>query len=361
MTGRGVDQVLPHPGDPGLREPVVDDARDYVELAEAAHGPVPAPVDFDYVWGDALSVLAREGPGAIVVNLETSVTTSCDFWPSKGIHYRMHPANVECLAAARVDVCCLANNHVLDFGRAGLVETIGTLESAGIAYAGAGRDLDAALRPARVGLPGGGALLVFGFGTESSGIPTAWAAAAERPGVSLLHDLSEATADGIVARVRRTKRAGDIVVASVHWGGNWGYEVPAEHVRFAHRLVEGGVDVVHGHSSHHVRPIEVHRGKLILYGCGDLLTDYEGIRGHERWRGDLGVMYLATVATEDGSLVDLRMAPLQMNRMRLARVAPSDAAWLAGALNRICEPFGTRVDDAKDGTIGLRTVAPRTR
>ena len=48
-------------------------------------------------------------------------------------------------------------------------------------------------------------------------------------------------------------------------------------IRFAHRLIDAGVDVVHGHSSHHPRPIEVYRGKLILYGCGDTIDDYEGI------------------------------------------------------------------------------------
>src|SRR5919108_6014066 len=74
MLGRGVDQVLPHPGDPALREGYVRDARDYVALAEAANGPVPRPVGFDWPWGDALDVLAEAAPDVRVVNLETSVT-----------------------------------------------------------------------------------------------------------------------------------------------------------------------------------------------------------------------------------------------------------------------------------------------
>lgn len=62
-------------------------------------------------------------------------------------------------------------------------------------------------------------------------------------------------------------------LAPDHWGGNWGYAVPAAHVRFAHGLIRAGADIVHGHSSHHVRPFETFDGKLILYGCGDFLDD----------------------------------------------------------------------------------------
>ena len=75
------------------------------------------------------------------------------------------------------------------------------------------------------------------------------------------------------------------MVASVHWGSNWGYDIPREQTVFAHRLIdEAGVDIIHGHSSHHVRAIEVYKDRLILYGCGDFLNDYEGISGYEEFR-----------------------------------------------------------------------------
>jgi poly-gamma-glutamate synthesis protein (capsule biosynthesis protein) len=109
MTGRGVDQVLPHPSDPRLHEGYVKNAREYVELAERAHGPIPAPVDFPYVWGDLRAELAHVPPDVRIVNLETSITRSDDYWMGKGINYRMHPDNVPCLTAARID-CCVANN-----------------------------------------------------------------------------------------------------------------------------------------------------------------------------------------------------------------------------------------------------------
>jgi poly-gamma-glutamate capsule biosynthesis protein CapA/YwtB (metallophosphatase superfamily) len=94
ITGRGVDQVLPYPVRPVLYESYVQDAREYVQLAEAANGPIARPVSFDYIWGDALEELQRFGTDARIVNLETSITSNEEPWPAKGIDYRMHPKNV---------------------------------------------------------------------------------------------------------------------------------------------------------------------------------------------------------------------------------------------------------------------------
>ena len=97
MIGRGVDQILPHPSKPHLFEPYVRSALDYVEIAEQLHGPIRRPVDFAYIWGDALAELERARPDARIINLETAITTAEDAWPGKGIHYRMHPANAATL------------------------------------------------------------------------------------------------------------------------------------------------------------------------------------------------------------------------------------------------------------------------
>jgi poly-gamma-glutamate synthesis protein (capsule biosynthesis protein) len=193
-----------------------------VKLAEAASGPIPRPVDPAYVWGDALVELSRVRPQVRIVNLETAVTVSEDSWTGKGIHYRMHPGNVDCLTAAGIDCSVLANNHVLDWGYAGLLETLATLHAAGIETAGAGRDEAEAEAPAEIPLPEGGRVLVFAFGCESAGVPPEWEAGSGRAGVSFLPDLSDSTAERIALRVRAAKRPFDISVVSVHWGGNWG-------------------------------------------------------------------------------------------------------------------------------------------
>jgi len=196
---------------------------------------------------------------------------------------------------------------------------------------------------------------VFALGVESSGIPPEWAATTGRPGVNFQWDLSGPVVQKIAERIQAVKREGDIAVASIHWGGNWGYGIPREQVEFAHALIdEAAVDVIHGHSSHHPKGIEVYRGRLILYGCGEFVDDYEGIAGHERFRADLVLMYFPTIRRSDNRLVQLEMVPLQLRRFRLNRASRGDTQWLKESLSRSGEPFGTWVELGPDDTLALR-------
>src|SRR5215210_990306 len=303
MTGRAIDQLLPHPGDPTLRESVVTDARTYITLAEQTNGPIQAPIDYTWPWGEALQIVEQFAPDVRLLNLETSITAGGEFARGKAVHYRMHPDNVGCLTVIRPDVCALANNHILDFGYEGLTDTLRTLREAGIRGAGAGLDVSEAERPVVVGR-----VVIASCGMGSSGIPRGWAATGRHPGVAYVADLSERSATTVADRVLASKGPGDIAVVSVHWGSNWGYDVDDTQIRFAHRLIDDGVDVVHGHSSHHPRPIEIYRGKLITYGCGDTIDDYEGIGTFEAFRHELRLLYFASVETTG---VTLQMVPMR--------------------------------------------------
>ncbi|WP_405231287.1 CapA family protein [Lentisalinibacter salinarum] len=344
MTGRGIDQIQARSVPPELHEPWVRNAMDYVRLAERESGPVPQPVDPAYVWGEALPVWAGTPHDLSFVNLETGITTSNDFWPSKGIHYRMHPDNVACLRAAGIDGCTLANNHVMDLGYRGLEETLTTLEGAGIAVTGAGRDAAAAAKPAVFPLADGSRVVVHGFALGSGGVPEDWAAGRARAGVNRLPDLAPQTADAVADAMLAGRRAGDVTVASIHWGGNWGYEISRDERHFARRLVDSGAaDVIHGHSSHHPKGMERHRGKLILYGCGDFLNDYEGIGGHEAFRPWLSLMYFVTVDPGSGRATALTMVPLAIRRLRLVTARPEDAEWLARRLEKAAPGEAARI------------------
>ncbi len=260
MTGRGIDQVLPHPCAPQLFEQWAHSANDYVDLAQQASGAIGRGLDYAHPWGDALAVLQEQRPDARLVNLETAVTTSEDAQPGKGIHYRMHPENLPCLVSAgdrllrsrqqpraglgpcraRADTgdrCmrpgCARRGPVAMRRRPRRPPCIAP------ARAGAGAGLRVSPRPAaarlRIGLRGDRAC-----------------------GVNLLESFRRRGAGDCAPRWRATGRPGDIVVVSVHWGGNWGFEIPREERAFAHALVDaGGADIVHGHSSHHVKGIEV--------------------------------------------------------------------------------------------------------
>ena len=350
MTGRGIDQIQRHRCDPLLFEPWVRNARDYVRLAERVNGPIQAPVDPAYCWGEALAAIEARRPDLRIINLETAITARGTPWPGKGIHYRMHPDNLGVLAAARPDCCVLANNHVLDWGREGLADTLDALDRAGIACPGAGASAMTARAPAILTLPGGGRLLVFSRATADSGLLDGWAAGPGCSGVALLESLDEAAAQDLAAEVARWRRPGDLVLLSVHWGGNWGAEIPAQQRRFARRLIDlGAVDLVHGHSSHHARAPEVWRGRLIIDGCGDLINDYEGIGREGPYDPAAVCLWFARIA-RDGALQGLEVVPLRLSRLQLVRADAEARRSLRALLLHDSARSGIELVDQADGS-----------
>ena len=354
MIGRGIDQVLPHPSDPLIHESCIVDAREYVDLAESKNGPIQKPVDFDYIWGDALEELEQLAPDLRVINLETSITKSGDYWEGKGINYKMNPENISCITAANIDYCSLANNHTLDWGYSGLIETLETLNRAHIKTAGAGLTLQAAEAPAIMEVAKKGRVIVFSFGSETSGIPLSWAASEDKSGVNWLRNFSDKTVEHIKAKVHAVKHPRDIVVASIHWGGNWGYEIPQAQIEFAHKLIDNAsVNIIHGHSSHHIKGIEIYKDRPIIYGCGDFLNDYEGIRGYEGFRHDLSLMYFASMDPFTGNLVYFQMTPTQIKHFQVNRASKLDLLWIRDVLDREGNPFGNWVELSKENSLML--------
>ncbi|MFP4432428.1 MAG: CapA family protein [Spirochaetota bacterium] len=346
MLGRGIDQIQRHRVDPVLFEPAVRDARDYVSLAERRAGPIPRNVSPDYIWGDALGVLEKHRPGLILGNLETSITQSGDFDPTKGIHYRCHPENVAILSSLGTNstlAVTLANNHVLDLGEVGLRETLSILEAAGVPFAGAGITATEAHRGIRLDPQDGSkpvALVAACLG--DSGVPEEWNAGNRRPGVFRLPGLGSEAMALIKESLSPYPREEHTTVLSIHWGSNWGYDVSEDKQRFARSLVDQGVvDIVFGHSSHHPKPFEIRRGKPIFYGAGDFVNDYEGIRGHESYRPELALLYLVdrgsrgTDAAQQGwETPSLRLAPFERYKMRLRAAGEEKRRWIAKTLSR---------------------------
>lgn len=341
MLGRGIDQCMAQHVDPRLVEPQVRDARDYVQLAERRHGPITVPLSAPAPWGEALAWLQADASRLRVVNLETAITTHPGPWIGKAVHYRMHPANVRCLQAVRIDACSLANNHVLDWGAEGLAETLQVLRRARIRWAGAGLNGRQAERPARLPLAAGGALLLFAWAFPSSGVPLSWQARPDQPGVALLERIDAASLAQMQRCIAGQRRPGDRVVVSLHWGANWVEAIPEPHRWLARRLIDqAGVDVVFGHSAHHPLPLELHRGRLILYGCGDLINDYEGLPAHGGWRSDLVCLYGLDLDADTGALRALELRPFQIRGFQLRLPERPEREWLAARIGLAAAPSG---------------------
>lgn len=358
MTGRGIDQILPHPSDPKIHESYVKNAKNYVELAEVLSGHISTPVKYEYPWGEAIPILEYIQPDAKIINLETSITTSND-WENKGINYRMHPENTPFLVSAKIDCCSLANNHILDWGNSGLEETLHTLHHNNIKTTGAGSNLKEAQTPVILEVSNHGRILIFSIGTPTSGIPPTWKASEYTPGINYLPDLSLNHIDTIAAQISTIKNPMDVVVLSIHWGPNWGYDIPQEYQIFARSLIDkAGVDIVYGHSSHHFKGIEYYKEKLILYGCGDFLNDYEGIAGFEAFRSNLVLMYFPTINFQNGKLVNLKIFPLKLKKFTLINLSNEELKWVHFTLNCEGNPLNARFDlheDHKHKSFCLKT------
>ena len=220
-----------------------------------------------------------------------------------------------------------------------------TLRERGVAFAGAGGHTREAEAPAVLPLGEGVRAVILAAATPDSGVPEDWEARLDRPGVNLVNRFSDAE----LARLREAKnracRRQDLSIASLHWGGNWGYRVPPSHRRFAHRLIDqAGFDVVFGHSSHHPKEIEIHSGKLILYGAGDLINDYEGIGGHSEYDPDLGLLYFAGVDPSSGILTRLEIVPFVRRRLRLEYADEPRTSRVAELLAREARRNGTALE-----------------
>ena len=271
----------------------------------------------------------------------------------KGINYRMHPRQRPLPAAAGIDCCVLANNHVLDWGLAGLVETLDDAEAGGHRHRRCGPHARAAAATRRPGVSGGGrAPGLRPTPCTSSGIPPDWAARPRRPGVNragrpVAGQPVGRGPDRALAAPGRHR-----VVVSIHWGGTG-----ATRSRRAARLRpppggRGGVDIVHGHSSHHPRASRSTAGARPLR----LRRLPQRLRGDRRIRGvpePACASRTSRPSTPRRAPRRARARPLRARRFRLQRATRADAEWLQRTLDREGRTLGTRVELTADGALSV--------
>ena len=391
MLARLIDQLLPN----------------HVNSAKDAHSAArfksqnPSLSEENYTpsspWGTALPLLRTSD--LLLINLETSATTSNEAWPNKTYNYRMHPANLApVLHAAHVDYASLANNHILDYSEEGLVETVWTLKGARVSFAGAGETTDEAFKPAVLWLPrrvqeyhsrhaDGEALLPSRMGDsernelDQGGYAVHVYSVSDHPAewntVPAFHfiNYSSATRDRLRHLLVRGEGVGSesesasctLKIISVHWGPNYTWR-PAERIRSLARFLvdDCGVDIVHGHSSHHVQGVEVYRGKVIIYGCGDFVDDY-AVR--MSFRNDLGAVWRVIVReVEDsgrdgkkGLVLDrLEVFPTRIKEFRacMLDVDDKDHEWVEEKVKSLSRELGTVVREelGADGQVLIDIV-----
>jgi poly-gamma-glutamate capsule biosynthesis protein CapA/YwtB (metallophosphatase superfamily) len=197
-----------------------------------------------------------------IINLECPVSTRGTA-VQKAFAFRCDPAALPAARAAGVDVANFANNHIRDFGRDALLDSIRHAHEAGIAPVGVGADLAAATTPALVER-GGWRIAVLGFGGV---VPDAsWLATPHSPGLASGDDL-----DLMVEAVRAADAVADLVFVTIHWGMELDTTPRPDDTRFAEAMIEAGADGIFGHHQHRLGPLGVHEGRPIAWGLGNFV------------------------------------------------------------------------------------------
>lgn len=276
------------------------------------------------------------------VNLEAPLTTR-GVRAEKQNTLRADPAQVEDLLASGVDLVSLANNHMLDYGIDGLLDTLEVLKRAGVEQVGAGRNLDAAREGVVLEGPGG----KVSFLAFASTLPQGFAAAEERPGIAPIHVTAafvvenplameqpgtpppvvtfplQRDVDATVEAVQRVKSQADFVVVSAHWGVA-GQDAIMDYQREVGRaLVDAGCDLILGHHPHRLHGVEFYRGKPIFYSLGNFVFEPlppAGNSPHLSFRGRMTAANVYGVMRREGTMVDLRVSGNEIRELSLLPV-----------------------------------------
>jgi poly-gamma-glutamate capsule biosynthesis protein CapA/YwtB (metallophosphatase superfamily) len=298
----------------------------------------------------------------VVANLETPLSTRGNPVP-KFRNLRSDPAVIQDVKALGVHAVTLANNHMLDYGPEALSDTLATCDAAGIAHCGAGLDLEEACRPLILDVPG----CRVGLLNLATTVPMGFDAGPGKPGLAPLRvDFSlEIDANFMVEnpgamplvrtwvraeeqaalcqRIRRLRAEVDFAVVSIHWGVPDFWLSPSQgHLAqyqqpLAHAMIEAGADVVYGHHSHTLHPIEVYRGKPIFYSPGNFFFEFDRPRPYMERKSFI------LKAEVGGSLV-IELLPLVHDNQGVpSRAFGGEAKAVLDRLVGLSEPFGTKL------------------
>jgi poly-gamma-glutamate synthesis protein (capsule biosynthesis protein) len=291
---------------------------------------------------DLISALAEAD--AVLANLECCISTRGEPWPDpdKPFFFRAPLGAVDALRRLGVTIVTLANNHALDFGSDALADTLELLHDAGIETTGAGEDVDAARRPARV-VVGGTSICVIGCTDH----PADYAATEFRPGVAYAV-LAETVDDWIVRAVGAS--TDDCVIVTPHWGPNMTRE-PIRRVRSAATVLRAaGASVVVGHSAHVFHGV----ADRVIFDLGDFIDDYVT---HPALRNDLGAVVLLELRRGEPTRATLVPVALDYCHTRLATA--EEAAWIRARFTSACAALGTEAHtEGGRVVVDLPRVAP---
>jgi poly-gamma-glutamate synthesis protein (capsule biosynthesis protein) len=299
-----------------------------------------------YPWGNTLSVFKKAD--ICFCNLECVISDWGSPWsaPPKVFHFRTDAKNINVLKEAQIRAVSLANNHALDFEYEAVFSMLKALDKEGIKHAGAGADISKASKPAILEIEGKKIALIAFTDNEP-----AWEAKAGKPGVFFVPtDWKNWRTDDLLSLIRKTRDQVDFLIASAHWGPNWGYYPPPEHITLARMLIDTGADIVYGHSPHVVRGIEIYKKRIIFYSAGDFIDDYAV---DEIERNDQSFIFV--IETDLKNLSGIHLYPTVIRSFQARMAKGEERETIALRMEGLCEDLGTTASwQPKSGRLEIK-------
>jgi len=310
---------------------------------------------YDYPFRAIAATLASSD--VVFGNLEGPITEQTKALDGdKEYVYKSKPAAAAALHAAHVGLLNLANNHALDHGDEGLLDTIRNLDEAGVRHFGAGKGRAEAIGGEVVEVAGikiGFLGFMEKYGPYGTTYPN-YFAKGQHPGVAELHERWLREAIGAMRpRV-------DVLIVSCHWGKNYA-EVTKTQQRYGRLAAELGADLVIGHHPHVAQGLEVHAGVPIVYSLGNFTFGSKG--RFDQLDPLLRRSWIAEITVSDRRVAAIDLIPLEVDN-KVVHYQPRVATDvdLAAMVQKLNEPFGTAMEIS--GTkahleVAARELAPR--
>lgn len=178
--------------------------------------------------------------------------------------FRSNPDNVSLLSEMGVDLVSLANNHAYDYGEVSLLDTMDTLQSENILFAGAGKTIDEAAKPIYIEASGVRIAYICATQIERVDNPDTKGATKDQPGVFRCWNI-----DHLLEVIKETKKEADITIVYVHWGTENETNPDWAQLEQAKKISEAGADAIIGNHTHCLQGIEKINSTLLIYSLGN--------------------------------------------------------------------------------------------
>lgn len=262
----------------------------------------------------------------IIGNLETTITDH-DKKEEKVFNFRIKESNRKWIKPVDVKMFFnIANNHILDYGKQGMIDTMKNLDELDIKYTGAGRNLYEARKVIRYNIKGKNIGII-----SASDHYKEWMAKNDKGGINYI-DYENYQEYLEYIKQMKNELMIEILILSIHWGGNYQLGIKDVYKRFAHDVMKVGVDIIHGHSSHHVKCIKSDGRKLIIYGNGDFINDY---MIDKKYKSNLGMIIKVNIR-QDKTIQFLVVPTIINDRNVSLNVNEEDKKWVYNMIKNDC-------------------------